>query len=325
MRQRVLFALQFMVLAAAVAFADERVVIDDAERKVTVPESPERIVVLHEPLLGVPMADLGVIPVGSYGRADDGSSLMAVDFYRTVLGEGAPSPKGIGPVGGIDIEKIRALRPDLIVCTEYDLDKAKRFSNIAPVYVQNSSTGRVRGFESQASLARLLDREEVFNERKAEYHQRLAQVRASLPEDPQGKTYLAILLTDQLNAVGEMSGVVQAVEDLGYTRLELENQGLVGLGSTLLVPLSTELVGRLDPDLLIVMNSYAGESRGEAGIRDDLDRLVPAWERFLNPAREDRILFMDSVAVTTPSIASAEHALDAIAEWMAARDSDAEE
>ncbi|TFH87217.1 ABC transporter substrate-binding protein [Billgrantia azerbaijanica] len=324
MRHLILSTLQLVVLTTAVtvplAFADERVVIDDAERKVTVPESPERIVVLHEPLLGVPMADLGIVPVGSYGRADDGGSLMAVDFYRTVLGKDAPAPKGIGPVGGIDIEKLRALRPDLIVCTEYDLDKAKRFSGIAPVYVQNSSTGRIRGFESEASLARLLGREAVFDERKAEYQQRLAQVRESLPEDPHGKTYLAILLTDQLNALGEMSGVVQAVEDLGYTRLKLEKQGLVGLGSTLLVPLSPELVGKLDPDLLILMNSYAGKNRDEAGIRTDLDRILPGWERFLKPAREGRILFLDSVSVTTPSIASAEHTLDAIAEWVADRE-----
>jgi iron complex transport system substrate-binding protein len=307
-------------LAANTVFAADRTVTDDAGRSVTVPEDPQRIVVLHEPALGVPIADLGLAPVGSYGRGDDGATLMAVDFYDVILGPRAPDPmpKGIGALGNIDLEKLRALNPDLIIGTEYDKDKTELFSAIAPIYLQNSSTGLVRGFSPTKALAGLLGREEEFQARKAEYQARLDQVRSELPFNPEGRTYLALFLTDQVNAVGEMSGAVQAIEDLGYKRLELDKVGAIsGFGSTLLVPISPEIVGRLDPDLLIVMSTFTAKERGEAAIQAALTRIVPGWERFLKPAREGRILYLDSAQVTTPSIASAERTLDAFEAWSA--------
>ncbi|TDX33285.1 ABC transporter substrate-binding protein [Rhodovulum visakhapatnamense] len=314
---RTVLALTLAALLPAAALAD-RMVTDDTGRTVAVPDSPERVVVLHEPLLGVPIADLGVAPVGSYGRDAGGGTLMSVDFYREVLGNDAPRPPGVGALGNLDLERLRMLHPDLILGTEHDIDKADQLSSVAPVYLQNASTGKVRGFGTEAALARLLGREDVFAARKDAYLGRVEAVRAALPDAP--GTYLALFLTDQINAVGEMSGAVQAIEDLGYERLDLGTGGdRAGMGSTLLVPLSAEVVGRLDPDLLLVMNSYLGAGRDEAGIRAALDRILPGWDRFLKPAREGRILFLDSAKVTTPTVASAEHMLDAVETWAQGR------
>jgi iron complex transport system substrate-binding protein len=314
---RMLLLLSTLLVSHAAIAADHSVT-DDAGRTVEIPAAPERIVVLHEPLLGVPIADLGIAPVGSYGRSDDGGTQMSADFYQLVLGDRAPNPmpRGIGALGNMDLEKIRTLEPDLIIGTEHDLEKATQLSSIAPVYLQNSSTGRVRGFNAEEALAKLLDHEAVFAERKTSYLARVDQVRAMLPEDPRQQSYLVIFLSDQINAVGEMAGMVQALEDLGYNRLSLERDNTVaGFGATLLVPLSAETFGRLDPDLLVVMNSYGKPARDEAAIRQSLDRIVPGWQHFLKPAREGRMLFVDSVLVTTPTVASALHMLDAIETW----------
>ncbi|MGO4611975.1 hypothetical protein AB4142_37125, partial [Variovorax sp. 2RAF20] len=75
-----------------------------------------------------------------------------------------------------------------------------------------------------------------------------------------------------------------------------------GLGSTLAMPLSAEAFGKLNPDLLVVMNSYNSPARGEAGTRAALEKIIPGWERFVKPARDGRIVFLDSSRVTTPSI-----------------------
>ena len=98
------FAVPLMALlvSAGAALADDRTVTDDAGRQVVVPERPQRIVVMHEPLLGVPLIELGMPVIGSYGRNDDGSFVTATDFIDVVLGEGHVKPKGIGPVGQID-------------------------------------------------------------------------------------------------------------------------------------------------------------------------------------------------------------------------------
>ncbi|MEJ8473761.1 ABC transporter substrate-binding protein [Roseibium algae] len=302
------------LLVATTALAADQNVIDDTGRKVTIPEQPERVVVLHEPALGIALSDLGLVPVGSYGRDDNGKTLLAVDFLDVVLQSRSPDPKpkGIGALGNLDLEKLRALEPDLIIGTEYDKDKADLFSAIAPVYLQNSSTGLVRGFGSEEALAGVLNLETEFEERKAQYHERLEDVRSSLPYNPEGKTYLAIFLTDQINAVGQLSGAIQAIEDLGYKRLKLDKvEAISGFGATLLVPISSEIFGRLNPDLLILMSTYTSSERGEATIRATLDRIVPGWEHFLKPARENRVLYLDSAEVTTPTIASAERTLDA--------------
>ncbi|MEF2072688.1 ABC transporter substrate-binding protein [Consotaella aegiceratis] len=319
MRASIFFA---ALLVTQTALAADKTATDAAGRSVSVPEHPERVVVLHEPLIGVPLADLGLAPIGSYGRDDAGKTLMSVGFYEAVLGSRAPSPlpKGIGALGNLDLEKVRALDPDLIVGTEHDLDKAERLSTVAPVYLQPSSTGLVSGFAAEGMLADLVGRQEEFTARQETYHHRVDAVRASLPVDPNCQTYLAIFLTDQINAVGEMSGAIQAIEDLGFRRADLGEPGAPSaFGSTLLVPLSAEVFGRLDPDLLIVMNSYTGSDRDEAAIRARLDRIVPGWDRFLKPAREGRIVFLDSAEVTTPSIASALNTLEAFEEWAGAR------
>ncbi|RNF35307.1 ABC transporter substrate-binding protein [Paracoccus methylarcula] len=292
-------------------------VTDAMGRGVEIPDDPSRIVVLHEPLLGVPLADFGVDPVGSYGRADDGSSLMAADFYASILGDDAPdpAPRGIGAVGDIDLERLRALSPDLIIGTELDADKADQLTAIAPVYLQASSSGKVRGFETEKQLAALLDRTDAFEDRRAEYQEKLDRLK---PIIPPGQSYLAVIVHDKINLVGEMSGAIQAIEDLGYNRLPLKADGPDNaLGSTFAVPISSEAFGRMNPDLLVILSSYAGASHDEAGTRAQLDRVMPGWERFLKPAREGRIVWMDSTKVATPSIASAEHALDAIEAWSA--------
>ncbi|MEW5420998.1 ABC transporter substrate-binding protein [Amorphus sp. 3PC139-8] len=303
---------------AGAAMAQTRPVTDDAGREVTIPEDPKRIVTLHEPLLTLPLLELGMPVVGSYGRGDNGESLLALDFIENVLGADgeALGISGIGAPGNIDLERIRALEPDLIVGTEHDAQKADQLSAIAPVYLQNSRSGVVSGFEAEAALAERFARTDTFDAKKAAYLDRVAEVRDSLPGNPGEETYLAIIIYDQINVISAMSGAIQAIEDLGYSKAEWQGAGKAsGYGSGFAVPLSSEAFGRLDPDVLVIMNSYSSDERDEAAIRARLDRIVPGWDRFLKPAREDRIIFLDSGATATPTIASAEHTLDAFEAW----------
>lgn len=316
-------ALAALVLAAptlaAPALAAERTVTDDTGRAVAIPQAPRRIVVMHEPLLGIPLMDLGVDLAGSFGRSDEGEFVIAVDFIDTVLGGSHDKPKGFGPVGQPDLEKLRALEPDLILATELDAGRADQLASVAPVYLQNVGGTKVSGFGVQEDLADLLGLEETFGQRRSDYMDRVDAVRAALPGSPEGKTYLPVFLTDQLNIVGNSSGMVQALEDLGYSRLDVASPGgnAAGGGSMMLVPLSAEAFGTLNPDVLVLLNSYMDASRTEDGTRAKLDRIVPGWDRFMKPALEGRILYVDPARVITPTIASAEHMLDAFEAWAA--------
>ncbi|MBX2832162.1 MAG: ABC transporter substrate-binding protein [Rhodospirillales bacterium] len=312
--------LQMALVDPLAAQTASHTVRDDTGRDLVIPDHAKRIIALQEPMLAVPMLELGAKVVGSYGRATDGSGLLAVDFIATVLDQDGRTLglSGVGPLGNIDLERIRALKPDLIIGGETDGDKVDMLSQIAPVYLHNVRSGDVAGFTTQRRLASVLGADQAFDALHADYQTKLDTVRDQLPFDPVGKTYLAVVIYDQINIVGHMSGVIQAIEDLGFTRADLEGDGeATGYGRGFAVPLSSELFARLNPDLLFVMNSYAGGKRDEDAIRAKLDAIVPGWERFSKPEREGRILFLDSAKVTTPTIASARHTLDAIAQWAA--------
>ncbi|WP_244556839.1 ABC transporter substrate-binding protein [Fulvimarina manganoxydans] len=301
-----------LLAAPFAARGADRQVTDDTGRVVEIPVEPKRVVVMHEPLLGLPLIDLGLEPVGSYGRADDGSPLSAVDFIDTVMGQSGAKPKGFGPFGRIDLERLRALDPDLIIGTERDVDKAEQLSTIAPTYLQTVSTGRVHGFGVEKDLADLVGRQDAYAERLKTYETRLAEVAKRVPGGAD-KIYLAIITNDQLNLVGDMSGAIQAIEDLGFRRADLSGtEAGAGPGTLFSVPLSPETLGMADPDLLVVMNSYAVADRSPQATQARLDTIMPGWRSFLKPAREGRVLYLDSAKVATPTIASALHTLDAI-------------
>ena len=312
-----LLLLPLLCLAQA-GLAADRTVTDGTGRAVTLSDAPARVIVMHDALLAVPILDLGGRVIGSYGRNDAGESLSALDFIDEVLGPrpAGEKPLGVGPVGNPDLEKMRALHPDLIIGTEYNLPAVEDFAAIAPTYLQNTGTGRVHGIDTQAALAQLLGLEAAFAARKGDYLDEVIRLREAFDPAQAQQSYLTVIIHDQLKLVGEMSGVVQAMEDLGYTRGEVETTGEQnGPGSNFAVPLSPEVFVRLNPDLLVLMNSYTGGDRDEAAIRARLDRIAPGWDRFLKPAREGRILFLDSAKVTTPSVASAEHTLAAYEAW----------
>ena len=317
--RHVVFALLLALLTGPALAAENHTVTDDTGRDVTIPQKAQHVVILHEPLLGIPAMDLGANIVGLYGRDDAGNTLTETDFIETVLEDRETKPLGIGPFGEIDLEKLRALKPDLILGTEYIADQVPQLSKVAPVYLQHVSSGEAYGFSVEKDLSEVLGLQDAYQKRLETYQHQLGQVQAKFGAWSEDPTYLAVIIHDQLNLVGNMSGAIQAIEDIGYQKAELDGATGVtkGMGATFSVPLSPEVFGRLDPDLLIVMNSYVNGKRSEDAIRAKLDKIIPGWDRFLKPAREGRILFLDSAMVATPSIASALHTLDAYSAWRA--------
>ena len=105
-----------LLLAASLlqpAFAQEtRFYTDDAGRTVEVPVRPERIVTLHDSSLTVPLVELGILPVGAFGR--DGESGPYMRGAATLTGVTFEN-SDIVNVGGspADLEAIAALEPDL--------------------------------------------------------------------------------------------------------------------------------------------------------------------------------------------------------------------
>ncbi|MBI0003545.1 ABC transporter substrate-binding protein [Bartonella sp. M0177] len=304
------------VLLAISATAEAREVVDTMGRTVDIPDHPERVVVMSEPAIAVPMIELGVNPIGSFGRADDGTYQVGADFIDTLFGPNQKKPQGIGNNRQVDLEKLYSMKPDLIIGTEFDVDKVKQLSSVAPVYMQHYTTGHLDNFAIEENLAKLFGKEDTFQNLKAKYVEDVQETKKQLPESLENKTYLPVIIMDQINIVGEGIGVSQPLNDLGMKPFEVSNDKTHSDGSPKIVlPISAETLGSLNPDILVVIINWGAPDKSIEATNEALNKLVPGWATYMKPAREGRVIYLDGSKVFTPSFLSARYTLGEVRKW----------
>ena len=304
------------VLLAISATAEAREVVDTMGRTVDIPDHPERVVVMSEPAIAIPMIELGVNPIGSFGRADDGTYQVGADFIDTLFGPHQKKPQGIGNNRQVDLEKLYSMKPDLIIGTEFDVDKVKQLSTVAPVYMQHYTTGHLDNFVIEENLAKLFGKETTFQTLKEQYVEDVQETKKQLPESLENKTYLPVIIMDQINIVGEGIGVSQPLNDLGMKPFEVSNDKTHSDGSPKIVlPISAETFGSLNPDILVVIINWGAPDKSVEATNEALNKLVPGWATYMKPAREGRVIYLDGSKVFTPSFLSARYTLGEVRKW----------
>ncbi|WP_328914904.1 MULTISPECIES: ABC transporter substrate-binding protein [unclassified Streptomyces] len=138
---------------------------------VRAPGKPRRVVALSKAALST-LLDVGLTPVGT----DNGEAEVALTQYRTVV-KGLPT---VGEYGAFDVEKIAALRPDLVIAFDTYVDAAlyRKLSAIAPTYALRTAQGVIPWQQATAAFADAVDRNDRLNSLKSTYDARLAAVRA---------------------------------------------------------------------------------------------------------------------------------------------------
>ena len=304
------------VLLAISATAEAREVVDTMGRTVDIPDHPARVVVMSEPAIAVPMIELGVNPIGSFGRADDGTYQVGADFIDTLFGPNQKKPQGIGNNRQVDLEKLYSMKPDLIIGIEFDIDKIKQLSTVAPVYMQHYTTGHLDNFAIEENLAKLFGKETAFQTLKEQYIEDVQETKKQLPESLENKTYLPVIIMDQINIVGEGIGVSQPLNDLGMKPFEVSNDKTHSDGSPKIVlPISAETFGSLNPDILVVIINWGAPDKSIEATNEALNKLVPGWQTYMKPAREGRVIYLDGSKVFTPSFLSARYTLGEVRKW----------
>lgn len=322
MDRRQFLATSSVFLAYPAFAAETRTVTDDAGREVTIPVHPQRIVSLYEGLLTIPALELGLNIVGSFGRDDNGGSLFGVDFIRDVLGRdaGAEGIVGTGPLGGLDLEKVRALKPDLILGSELDMAMLGQLEKIAPTYVLHTRATKSSGFDAVRKLAILMNRQDIFDALYTTYIDRVAEVRnrvrAAGHADPLQSTAMMIMVRDDIGVLRDLTGGMQALRDLGYSPLKWSKTGNEdAFGDGWRTPLSAEEFPRLNPDLMLATDGFVASTDPTELLSARLDAISPGWQRFSRPAKDRRMIFVPSAKIATTTVASAMHMLDAIEAW----------
>jgi iron complex transport system substrate-binding protein len=227
-----------------------------------VPVDPERIVTLQDQNALLPLLELGIEPVGSAAQ-DNGDGTHR---FRRTEGFDTDGVAFVGPHLEPNLEAVAALRPDLIVGTEFNLGIYDQLSAIAPTVLIQIFDRPLT--EVLADFAVLVGRQEQQARLQAEYEEAVRQLVQDLPRPPEeielswisfgepGQFYISS---------GQAVGTV--LEDVGFARPEAERRALED-GSYEYS--SFETLSDHDADLLIAPNFAA-----DAGL-DGLDPEVRA-------------------------------------------------
>lgn len=270
LRARIAASLLLAILLALPARAQQvRFVVDETGRRVAVPERIERIVSLAPNLteilfaLGLESRLVGVTDFCDYPPA-------------------ARSKPSVGQVISPSLEKIVALKPDLVLGTtagnrRETVAALERFG-ITLYGLNPRSVEDV--LRSIRSLADLFGVPEAGARLEAELHGRLQVVAARAGARPR---VLFVLWLEPLISVGRQTFIHDALERSGadsVTAGRMEDWPRLNL----------EEVLRQDPDYLILPHSPAVERRLEA-LRAD-----PVWSR-LRALRENRVIVLDEAVL----------------------------
>lgn len=303
-----LFTLLVILVTLVPTMAPAKTVTDHEGRSVEVPDRPQRIISLHDWTLTVMARELDAPLIASNGRlAADGSTFMrgarelfGLDFTQIALAS---------IHGKADLERIRSLKPDLIVANAGDYSPlADQLTSIAPTLMFNPENGQP-GFELYREFAAWIGRTDRFNELQSAYRNRIAALKSRLPPAAQTASYAAILTNGRdgtLTILKEYGPLTEVLDDLGLSRVPLietvpQGQSRMTIGA--------ELIGELDADLIVT--SYLPETgSNEQSVFDDLDAIAPGYRDFLLAYKTGSILSFSRYKVYPPSFRGADILLD---------------
>lgn len=274
-----------------------RTITDARGTEVQVPERPTRVVTLSEPTLDGALA-LGLRPIATTsGRGQGG-----VSSYLVRKARGVPS---VGVLGQPNIERVAALRPDLIlldgtaVQDQSVIDKLRRLAPTA--YVSRTGQDWRSAF---TATARLLDRVEEGERVLADYDARVARIRERL-----GTNAAARVSIVRWGGIGLPSVLMKelaasrVLADLGLRRPA--SQDRTGPGHS--VPISLENLRQIDGDWMFLGALGTGAVGGVAEAAADLAaarealrtaRDTPGFTR-LKAVRAGRVVPVDGSAWTS--------------------------
>ncbi len=255
--------------AAADAFP---ITVQTKHGAVTIPEEPKRVVALDFPSADDAIA-LGVVPVG----------MAKVTYVPGFVQEWTKAaldgqqPELLEVDTAIPLEKVAALRPDLILATgNYVLDPVyDKLSKIAPVVGPLKQAGRDSWQDTATLIAQALGREEEGKRRIAEVTAKVRAARDAHPEF-QGKTVAFFNYVEDLYVISEPDDFsIRFLSDLGF-RLSPRIERMPAKDGR--VQLSAERIGTLDADDVIVGTGPSATAL-RALERSALFERLPAVER----------------------------------------------
>ena len=287
---------------------------DDAGRTVEVPIAPQRIVTLHDSSLTVPLVELGILPVGAFGREGDAGPYMR--GAATLTGVTFEN-SGIANVGGspADLEAIAALEPDLIITAAFQQTPMEGLEAIAPtVVVEDNMRGELATFEDIAELTGTQDRLDLL---KSRYQAQIDQIRAVLGDR---NISASIILTNagQIQAWHTYGVIGKVLRDAGFVFPDVLN-AIEGSDRVLF---SGEELQAFDADFMfLTYDAPRGQTPAQAIA--EIDTVAPGFCDFLTACQGERFVLLPREDAVARSYTAAGMMASAVLAAISGRDLDA--
>jgi len=275
-------------LATPLAAQETRSIIDDTGVEVTFPARPTRIASLHDSQLTIPLLELGVIPAGSHGRVPDGDGAPFIRSGMILAG----TDFGNAPIEWlgdrpIDLERVAALKPDLILVTEWSDVSVDRLREIAPtIVVDLTKRSREQIYEVLAQIAGP-EAQERLDRLEARYAAQIARFKAILPDA--GKISVATfqVYDGTIYASHEYGNLGKVLRDVGFAMPAIVD----AIPQNADVEFSLESLPEFDADVIIgTYNTVWGvELQSE---REAILTSVPGFCDLMFACREGQIFLM---------------------------------
>lgn len=271
-------------MAAMPALAQDRFV-DDLGRAVAMPEAPQRIVSLDDLRITVPLLELGVVPIGSHGRLGAGGTpyvrggalLTGLDFEATDMAFLGAHP--------VDVERLAALAPDLILAPPHQPVPVAQLAAIAPTVVLDAAVRPPAAL--YATLARLTDRQAQAEALERRYRAQLAQLRHWVDPSEIAVSVITATADGKIGLERTPGSLGTVLRDAGFRFVPLIDD----LPTDRTVTVSPEFLR--DLDATYVFDTYRND-RGEPpdAARRRMAAAVPGFCTFLVACREGRYIIL---------------------------------
>ncbi len=223
-----------------------------------VPENPQRIISLHPATLGN-LLSLGVKPIGSTIGYQESE-------FPKHLEDKIDGIELLGDVTQPNLEKILKLKPDLIINLSDDKSIYPILSKIAPT-VQAGWEGPLQWKEHFNFIAKVLGREDVYQQAWNHYYQRIQELKAALGDRYQNQKFSYVYLEDSnhpifiselknifagtiLDDISELKNIFAGtiLDDAGLQRTQL--QDVITPKGYILIP--EEELSKIDGDIIFI-------------------------------------------------------------------------
>jgi iron complex transport system substrate-binding protein len=213
--------------------------------EVCIPITPQRIVALDPPWTLDPLLALNIKPAGTtfvYLRGEE--------FFPGLSSDEVAGIEIVGTVGQPSLEKLLALKPDLILGLDaHDEQNYEQLSAIAPTVLREYDKIKLSFRENFRAIAELVNREEQASEVLAQYQKRVEESRKLLSKHLEGIEVSVIVYSGGSFLVPpRYANYFQLLNDIGV-RLKP-----VFATQNEYVPFSIEVIGKYDADILFIVN-----------------------------------------------------------------------